>query len=530
MLDVDSTPGTARTLRRAMQLARQQNRDIEPEHLLLALVQDESQAAKIIARHRLTQSEIESRLFGNAGQSSHQTSDALKTSDASAAAASERLQAVLDEARGFAALAGGYVEVSTEHLLWGLTKVESPSRDLLLEFRLDGDAVTEQSAEQSGISVAPISTDVALSIPTPASSGLNDVYRMIDAAANRVREGVRVMEDFARFSLDDAHLTARLKQWRHRFAESLRELTESQLLHARDTVADVGTEIHTRFESTRHTVLDVVRAACKRVQEALRTLEEYGKILAPGFGQRLGRLRYEMYTLEKALLLTHAARDRLTDRDLYLLVTEELCHHGSGPAIRGALQGGASVIQIREKSLHDRRLLEHARRVRDWTRDAGALLIVNDRPDVALLCDADGVHVGQDELTVRDLRRIVGPEKLIGVSTHTIEQARQAVLDGADYIGVGPVFATSTKLFPQLAGLDFVRQVAAEITLPAFAIGGIKLDNVEDVLAAGATRVAVSSAICSAAQPEEASRRLLERVRSGRSADAETRGHGDPSC
>src|SRR4029077_19739139 len=122
--------------------------------------------------------------------------------------------------------------------------------------------------------------------------------------------------------------------------------------------------------------------------------------------------------------------------------------------------------------------------VREWTARAGALFIMNDRPDLALLTDADGVHVGQEELSVREARRIMGPSRLVGVSTHTLEQARQAVLDGADYIGVGPVFSSTTKAFAHLAGLDLVRQVAAEITLPAYAIGGIGLENIEALLSA----------------------------------------------
>lgn len=529
MLSAETTPGAARTLRLAMELAGRHRCDVEPEHLLLALVQDESRAANIIARHSLTLAVIEARLFATNDEALAATDSGLAAGAQHTAELSERTHEVLHEAHEFAAAPGGYVEVATEHLLWGLTKVDSPARLLLLEFQLDSDAMTARVSEQTGVSTAPLPTEVLLSIPTAVSSGLNDAYRIIDAAANRAREGVRVMEDFARFSLDDAHLTERLKQWRHRFSETLRDVGNSQLLHARDTQHDVGTEIHTPFEATRHTILDVVRAACKRVQEALRTLEEYGKVLDPALGERLGRLRYESYTLEKALLLTHSARDRLHDRNLYVLVTEGLCHHGSGPAIRGAIDGGASIIQVREKTLPDRQLLGHGHRVREWTRKAGALFIMNDRPDLAVLCDADGVHVGQDELTVPDARRIVGPNKLVGVSTHTIEQARQAVLDGADYIGVGPVFPSSTKSFDQFPGLDFVRQVASEISLPAFAIGGINVDNIEQVLAAGATRVAVSRAICGDALPDEVARRMLDCIQATaqRRGDTETGRHGE---
>ena len=134
---------------------------------------------------------------------------------------------------------------------------------------------------------------------------------------------------------------------------------------------------------------------------------------------------------------------------------------------------------------------------------------MNDRPDIAVLAEADGVHIGQDELTVSEARRIVGPERLIGVSTHTIEQARQAVLDGADYLGVGPTFPSGTKSFESFAGLEFIRQVAAEITLPWFAIGGIDAKNLATVLDAGASRIAVSGAILTATDPCAAAAELL---------------------
>jgi thiamine-phosphate pyrophosphorylase len=137
---------------------------------------------------------------------------------------------------------------------------------------------------------------------------------------------------------------------------------------------------------------------------------------------------------------------------------------------------------------------------------------MNDRPDLAVLARADGVHVGQTELSVKDARSIVGPDMLVGVSTRSIEQARQAVLDGANYIGVGPTFPSNTKRFEQFPGVKLLSAVAAEIRLPAFAIGGIDRENVGEVLAAGFTRIAVSGAITAAADPVQAAKALLERV------------------
>jgi thiamine-phosphate pyrophosphorylase len=176
------------------------------------------------------------------------------------------------------------------------------------------------------------------------------------------------------------------------------------------------------------------------------------------------------------------------------------------------IAAGVHVIQLRDKRLGDRELFERARLLREATAGSGTLLIVNDRPDLARLAQADGVHVGQDELSVKDARTIVGPEAIVGVSTHSIEQARQAVLDGANYIGVGPTFPSGTKQFDTLPGIELLRAVAAEVRLPAFAIGGIDCDNLGEVLAAGIHRVAVSGAIATADDPAAVAREMLKKL------------------
>jgi thiamine-phosphate pyrophosphorylase len=247
----------------------------------------------------------------------------------------------------------------------------------------------------------------------------------------------------------------------------------------------------------------VLRANCNRVEESLRTLEEYGKLIDPAAAADIEQLRYRFYTLEKSLLITDTSRSRLANCRLYLLVTESASRGGIERVVKSALEGGVDAVQLREKQGDDRRLLVLAEQVRRWTTDAGALFILNDRPDIAVLSEADGVHVGQEDLSVDQARRIIGPEQLVGVSTHTIDQARQAVLDGADYLGVGPTFASQTKQFESFAGLEFVRAVSAEIGRPWFAIGGISAGNIAEVVDAGATRVAVSSAICAADHPDD---------------------------
>jgi thiamine-phosphate pyrophosphorylase len=178
-----------------------------------------------------------------------------------------------------------------------------------------------------------------------------------------------------------------------------------------------------------------------------------------------------------------------------------------------ALQGGADILQLRHRGLKDSALLVIARELRRLTDQHGALFIINDRPGVALLVDADGVHVGQDDLPVEAVRRVMGKGKLVGVSTHAPEQARKALQDGADYIGVGPIYATPTKAGRPPVTLEYLRQVAAMgLPIPFFAIGGIDASNISEVMDAGARRVAAVRAIMAAEDPEESARQIKNAI------------------
>jgi thiamine-phosphate pyrophosphorylase len=340
-----------------------------------------------------------------------------------------------------------------------------------------------------------------------------DVARILDANANRAREALRVVEDYCRFALNDAFLSRELKTLRHDLSAALNALPARTLLGARETQHDVGTEITTEQEQKRYSPRDVVRANLKRLEEALRSLEEFAKLSYPLLGQALEKMRYRAYTLERVILFDAEARARLADVRLYLLLTGSACWGPLEWTVREAVAGGVQMIQLREKGLTDRELWQRAVQVRRWTRETGTLFIMNDRPDLARLVEADGVHLGQDELPVKEARRILGPEALIGVSTHNLDQLHQAVCDGASYVGVGPTFPSETKAFDELAGLTFVRQVAVETSLPAFVIGGVTLANLPRVLEASGRRVAVSAALCRSETPQalaKAMRDLLD--------------------
>jgi thiamine-phosphate pyrophosphorylase len=339
--------------------------------------------------------------------------------------------------------------------------------------------------------------------------------RILDANLNRATEGLRVVEDYCRFALDDPHLSRRCKEIRHDLVSALSSIATPALAAARDAQHDVGAEIATPQEADRQSLAQVAAASWQRVQQALRVIDECIKLLAPAAATAIERLRYQSYTLAKACLTAQESDQRLLAADLQVLMDGAKSEGSFIRRVNGLIATGVTMIQLRDKHLPDRKLLSRGKLLRQLIDEAGGgvLFIMNDRPDLAVLSRADGLHVGQDELRIREARLITGPQMLIGVSTHSIEQARQAVLDGANYIGCGPTFPSPTKKFEKFPGLPFLQQVAAEISLPAFAIGGITLTNVHDVVATGVKRVAVSSAVMSADDRSEAIRTLLAALR-----------------
>ena len=178
----------------------------------------------------------------------------------------------------------------------------------------------------------------------------------------------------------------------------------------------------------------------------------------------------------------------------------------------GVVAGGARLVQFREKEWPVRRCLPLLEDLRWKARQAGIGFVVNDRLDLALAVEADGLHLGQDDLPASVARRLLPPSMFLGVSTHSLEQARQAEDEGADYVAVGSIFPTSTKPEFQLVGLDLLGAVRGQVKVPLVAIGGITPDNAAVVIEGGADGVAVISAVCAAPDPAEATRRLLQRI------------------
>ena len=322
-------------------------------------------------------------------------------------------------------------------------------------------------------------------------------FRLFDANANRAREALRVLEDYARFVLDHEPLSAELKQLRHDLTAATRPFLPAAVLH-RDTLGDVGTAIATPAEANRSDLADVVTAAGKRLGEAARSLEEVAKTFDPATAAALEAIRYRWYAVEQRVARTLRPAGRFAAVRLYVLITESACRHPWEQTAEQAIAGGADALQLREKTLDGGELLARARRFVALCRRHDVLSVINDRPDVAILSGADGVHVGQDDLPAADARALLGPGKIVGVSTHELTHAERAVTDGADYVGVGPVFRSTTKPREISPGLPYAAAVAKRVKIPAVAIAGITADNVRQVMATGVRAVAVTAAVTGA--------------------------------
>jgi thiamine-phosphate pyrophosphorylase len=529
------TPAAERALRAACGWsAAADPQDLEiPELLLGLLAEPECRAAGMLSSAGIDAARVSGRwpevhaVDPADGQRAQRLSAEVR---AALAGAQARLGECLDPA-----------EVATEHLLLGLVAVEDEYGHWLRAQGLSAEGLEaevrriygfaasdaepieldewprEGSAEESAQAAAPIAASPLPGPEGPVAEGSGapvGLLRVLDAAANRASEGLRVVEDWVRFSLDDRHLTGLCKQLRHDLAAALAAVPRSQRLASRDTLADVGAELSTPREGRRASPSELLTANFQRVQEALRSLEEHTKLLGLSSAAiACEALRYRTYTLERAVDITRGSLQRLASARLYAIVD------GGGDANQAAslaaalAAAGVHLLQLRAKELADHELVDRAQAMKQALAGSHTLLIVNDRPDLALLAEADGVHLGQDDPAVKAARAILGPRALIGVSIHSLEQARRAVLAGASYLGVGPTFPSRTKPFAAFPGLELVRQVASEIRLPAFAIGGIDLDNVAQVRAAGLGRVAVSAAVVQASDPARAAAELLQRLR-----------------
>ncbi len=346
----------------------------------------------------------------------------------------------------------------------------------------------------------------------------NQLIRVVDASLNRVSEGLRVLEEVARMVLNDKSLSQELKTLRHRLVVT-NTATNLQLLEARNAENDVGTDMGIIGEKQEKELLDVLISNARRVQESLRTLEELAKI--PGTSTRsdthkFRQARFSIYTIERLLIskLLRKEKAKLISGLYVIIDTRALQGREPVEIARQVIQGGAKVIQLRDKLMDKKTLLDLAKQLKAICTQENVLFIMNDYLDLALAVGADGLHLGQQDLPFNIARKLMPIDMLLGCSVTTVAQAIAAKFEGADYIAVGSIYPTSSKENITLVGLERLREVRQAILLPLVGIGGITKDNTSELIRAGADSVCVISAVLGADSPVEAARQITDKFHS----------------
>lgn len=316
------------------------------------------------------------------------------------------------------------------------------------------------------------------------------VLRHIDVCINRIQEASRLLDEICRFHFNLPVIQKELKEFRHQL-KNLFNINYNHLINARDSLNDMGFSYTLNSEATRDSISAIIRSSCKRIIESLRILEEYAKL--PEFKNlvnlNIETLRQKFYALEKELILKSCKW--IFKESVYPINPESNFEN-----FLTEISFCSSFFQLR---LKNKSKLEIISIIQDIKKNYPELkIIINDHVDIAIAEDLAGVHLGQDDLPLKSARKILGDQKIIGISTHSLKQAKEAEEAGADYIGFGPVFPTNTKQTGYSAkGLELLREICSKISIPVVAIGGINKTNFASVLATGATSCAMISDLAS---------------------------------
>jgi thiamine-phosphate pyrophosphorylase len=343
----------------------------------------------------------------------------------------------------------------------------------------------------------------------------SNTLRIVDANINRLGEGLRVLEEIARFLLNDSALSSQLKAMRHELGQSV-NINAIALLSQRNAGQDVGGP-ETPLPTGQPDVSALVRANARRVEESLRVLEELAKLpenstLLDSF--KVQKARFAIYTIEKQLVssVLRTGKKQLI-HGLYAIIDAEMLRGRDAiQTARQLIKGGARIIQLRNKTSSAAQILPVAHNLAALCRDSGVLFIVNDYLEIALEVNSDGLHLGQSDLPVTSARKHLPIDCILG---HSVLNEKQAMLSqeaGADYVAVGAVFRTPTKTDAEIAGLAAIRKIRESVSIPVVAIGGINLNNIKEVVDAGADAIAMISAIIGQLDITSATRQLIDLI------------------
>ncbi len=335
------------------------------------------------------------------------------------------------------------------------------------------------------------------------------IAQIIDANLDRAREGLRVLEDWARYGLGAIDIVKKLKDFR----QILGSHHLDSYKNARNYTKDRCNGLNHPEQFKRIYTENIISSNSSRIQEALRVLEEFSRHHNYALSKAASLIRYEMYSIEIELMKTKCNKDLneiLLKNDLYLITNEK---QDLILDIENLLIGGVKIIQHRFKDKDDSNNIKKAKIIRRLCNTHKALFIVNDRVDIALACEADGVHLGQNDLDLISARKILGFSKIIGISANNEQDIKNAIQNGCDYLGIGPVFQTNTKKDKKPLGIDKLKVLTKDIKIPWYAIGGIKDKNISKLKENNINKVAIISDIMNDENPKNKAMIILKSLK-----------------
>ena len=333
-------------------------------------------------------------------------------------------------------------------------------------------------------------------------------YQIIDANLDRAREGLRVLEDWARFGLGENDFVAKIKNFRQILGKNHLEVYKQSRNHIEDQCKGL---IH-KEQLKRSTPEKIISSNAGRVQEALRVIEEFSRQHNDKLSKIASEIRYEIYSLEIDLLRLNNCKksgEILKENDLYVITDQK---ENLLEIIEEILIAGVKIIQHRFKIGTDKDHLQEAIQIKNLCKRYNSLFIVNDRIDIALASNADGIHLGQDDLDLKTARKLLGYSKIVGISANNAIDISNALKEGCDYIGIGPVFETTTKKNKKPIGIEKIKTLTKDLNIPWFAIGGITTNNISYLKSNGLNKVALVSQIMNSDDPKEKAIMILKRL------------------
>ena len=334
------------------------------------------------------------------------------------------------------------------------------------------------------------------------------IYQIIDANLDRAREGLRVLEDWARFGLGKEKYVEKIKNFRQILGKNHLEVYKQSRNHIEDKCKGLTHQ----EQINRKTSEQIISSNSARVQEALRVIEEFSRLHNHELSKIASEIRYEIYTIEIDLLNYSKFKKSekiLKENDLYVITDQK---DNLLEIIEEILIAGVRIIQHRFKKGTDQDHLQEAIKIKNLCKRYNSLFIVNDRLDIALASNADGIHLGQDDLDLKTARKLLGYSKIIGISANNSNDISNAIKNGCDYLGIGPVFKTKTKRDKDPLGLDQIKVLTKNLRIPWFAIGGINKENISSLKKNGIKKVAVVSGLLNSEDPKEEAMIILKEL------------------